>query len=229
MTHFRRYEFKKRRYCSTPAVANLHDFSDNFVEELKVSLRRLNSLRSNSILRRSVAISSYPDFAIPQNKIKLDGQDASRLVGTIPEEDVEEMRLINGIKKLAAASNQLNGEDAENNRPARKQGAKSKQADNGQPLMTNGGANAEAVARLDAEQDSVFKSANWLSDSELIFSLTNQVGGLVRALRVFQELNIGIKHVESRPSKRRESEFEIFVDIDCSDKDKMRKLVHHLR
>lgn len=38
MTHFRRYEFKKRRYCSQPAVAHyLHDFSDNFVEELKVS------------------------------------------------------------------------------------------------------------------------------------------------------------------------------------------------
>lgn len=42
MTHFRRYEFKKRRYCSTPAVANLHDFSDNFVEELKVSLININ-------------------------------------------------------------------------------------------------------------------------------------------------------------------------------------------
>lgn len=77
--------------------------------------------------------------------------------------------------------------------------------------------------------DSVFKSANWLSDSELIFSLTNQVGGLVRALRIFQELDIGIKHVESRKSRRRDSEFEIFVDIDCSDQEKMKKLVHHLR
>lgn len=79
------------------------------------------------------------------------------------------------------------------------------------------------------ESGSVFKSANWLSDSELIFSLTNQVGGLVRALRIFQELDIGIKHVESRKSRRRESEFEIFVDIDCSDAEKMKKLVHHLR
>lgn len=79
------------------------------------------------------------------------------------------------------------------------------------------------------KDSSIFKSANWLSDSELIFSLTNQVGGLVRALRIFQELDIGIKHVESRKSKRRESEFEIFVDIDCSDQEKMKKLVHHLR
>lgn len=90
--------------------------------------------------------------------------------------------------------------------------------------------------RSSARQDSTganggsgVKSAKWLSDSELIFSLTNQVGGLVRALRIFQELDIGIKHVESRKSKRRESEFEIFVDIDCSDSEKMRKLVHHLR
>lgn len=75
----------------------------------------------------------------------------------------------------------------------------------------------------------VFKSANWLSDSELVFSLTNQVGGLVRALRIFEELGIGIKHVESRKSKRRDSEFEIFVDIDCSDQAKMKKLVHHMR
>ena len=81
----------------------------------------------------------------------------------------------------------------------------------------------------DAANGAVFKSANWLSDNELIFSLSNQVGGLVRALRVFQELDIGVKHVESRKSKRRDSEFEIFVDIDCSDKEKMRKLVHHLR
>lgn len=82
---------------------------------------------------------------------------------------------------------------------------------------------------LNGGSSGVFKSANWLSESELIFSLSNQVGGLVRALRIFEELDIGIKHVESRKSKRRESEFEIFVDIDCNDQDKMKKLVHHLR
>lgn len=51
MTHFRRYEFKKRRYCSTPAVANLHDFSDNFVEELKVSFERKKSIDLDISLR----------------------------------------------------------------------------------------------------------------------------------------------------------------------------------
>lgn len=88
---------------------------------------------------------------------------------------------------------------------------------------------SETSGHFDSKNSSVFKSANWISDSELIFSLSNQVGGLVRALRIFQELDIGIKHVESRKSKRRSSEFEIFVDIDCSDQEKMKKLVHHLR
>lgn len=99
-------------------------------------------------------------------------------------------------------------------------------------MNINGGENLKPNSTKEEstrEASSFFKSANWLSDSELIFSLTNQVGGLVRALRIFQELDIGIKHVESRKSKRRDSEFEIFVDIDCSDQEKMKKLVHHLR
>jgi len=36
-------------------------------------------------------------------------------------------------------------------------------------------------------------------------------------------------HIESRRSKRRDSEFEIYVDIDCSDKEKMSMLLHLLR
>lgn len=95
------------------------------------------------------------------------------------------------------------------------------------PLCQQAG--LEKLSKTGNKNEAVFRSANWLSDSELIFSLSNQVGGLVRALRIFQELDIGIKHVESRKSRRHDSEFEIFVDIDCSDKEKMRKLVHHLR
>lgn len=145
------------------------------------------------------------------------------------------MKLINGIKQLGPAGSQTGGsieEETENERPKRKQSnpipASASERAKAQHQQSNGSVKSNAGGSEEPSA-SVFKSANWLSDSELIFSLTNQVGGLVRALRVFQELDIGIKHVESRPSKRRESEFEIFVDIDCSDKEKMRKLVHHLR
>ncbi|XP_054164639.1 tryptophan 5-hydroxylase 1-like, partial [Oppia nitens] len=68
-----------------------------------------------------------------------------------------------------------------------------------------------------------------VANNAVIFSLKNQVGGLVRALRVFQEMDINVKHIESRPSKRRDSEYEIFVDIDCNDQQLMTDLIHHLR
>lgn len=135
------------------------------------------------------------------------------------EESCEDVarELINGIDLAADET----CDDIENERPAKR----TIQGNLRQRSHTKSSTNGTGQQ----QDDSVFKSANWLSDSELIFSLTNQVGGLVRALRVFQELDIGIKHVESRKSKRRDSDFEIFVDIDCSDKEKMRKLVHHLR
>ncbi|XP_027743695.1 tryptophan 5-hydroxylase 1 isoform X2 [Empidonax traillii] len=48
----------------------------------------------------------------------------------------------------------------------------------------------------------------------IIFSLKNEVGGLVKALKLFQEKHVNLVHIESRKSKRRNSEFEIFVDCD---------------
>ncbi|KAF4798402.1 Tryptophan 5-hydroxylase 1 [Turdus rufiventris] len=50
----------------------------------------------------------------------------------------------------------------------------------------------------------------------IIFSLKNEVGGLVKALKLFQEKHVNLVHIESRKSKRRNSEFEIFVDCDTN-------------
>ncbi|XP_003476069.1 tryptophan 5-hydroxylase 2 [Cavia porcellus] len=49
----------------------------------------------------------------------------------------------------------------------------------------------------------------------VIFSLKNEVGGLVKALRLFQEKHVNMVHIESRRSRRRSSEVEIFVDCEC--------------
>lgn len=51
----------------------------------------------------------------------------------------------------------------------------------GNDISSNG-----SSRKQDTGSPSVFKSASWISDSELIFSLNNQVGALVRALRLFQ-------------------------------------------
>uniref|UniRef100_A0A3Q3H0B3 tryptophan 5-monooxygenase n=1 Tax=Kryptolebias marmoratus TaxID=37003 RepID=A0A3Q3H0B3_KRYMA len=62
----------------------------------------------------------------------------------------------------------------------------------------------------------------------VIFSLKNEVGGLVKALKLFQENHINLVHIESRKSKRRNSEFEIFVDCD-SDHEQLKEIIQLLR
>ncbi|MGH0136446.1 UNVERIFIED_CONTAM: hypothetical protein FKN15_049915 [Acipenser sinensis] len=53
----------------------------------------------------------------------------------------------------------------------------------------------------------------------VVFSLKNEVGCLVKALRIFQEKHVNLVHIESRKSKRRNSEVEIYADCDCSKKE----------
>ncbi|XP_061138353.1 tryptophan 5-hydroxylase 2 [Syngnathus typhle] len=53
----------------------------------------------------------------------------------------------------------------------------------------------------------------------VVFSLKNEVGCLVRALRLFQEKRVNLNHIESRPSKRVADQVEIFADCSCSKKD----------
>jgi len=52
----------------------------------------------------------------------------------------------------------------------------------------------------------------------VVFSLKNQIGGLARALKVFQENGVNVMHIESRKSKRKPSEHEIMVDVDCDNR-----------
>ncbi|KAK4008327.1 hypothetical protein OUZ56_013470 [Daphnia magna] len=62
----------------------------------------------------------------------------------------------------------------------------------------------------------------------MIFSLKNQPGGLARALKVFQAKRVNVVHIESRPSMRRNSQYEIMVDVQCND-DQMTDLIASLQ
>nr|KAF6343799.1 tryptophan hydroxylase 1 [Pipistrellus kuhlii] len=62
----------------------------------------------------------------------------------------------------------------------------------------------------------------------LIFSLKNEIGGLIKALKIFQEKHVNLLHIESRKSKRRNSEFEIFVDCDIN-REQLRDIFHLLK
>ncbi|CAG9863604.1 unnamed protein product [Phyllotreta striolata] len=52
----------------------------------------------------------------------------------------------------------------------------------------------------------------------IIFSLKNQVGGLVRALQAFQDLGINVQRIESRPSQTGENQADFLVDVECEPK-----------
>ncbi|XP_041986786.1 tryptophan 5-hydroxylase 1 [Aricia agestis] len=49
----------------------------------------------------------------------------------------------------------------------------------------------------------------------VIFTVKNQVGGLVRVLSVFQDLGINVLHIESRKSAMEASASDILVDVEC--------------
>ncbi|XP_070591718.1 tryptophan 5-hydroxylase 1 [Erythrolamprus reginae] len=66
------------------------------------------------------------------------------------------------------------------------------------------------------------------SRAAIIFSLKNEVGGLVKALKLFQEKHVNLVHIESRKSRRRNSEFEIFIDCD-SNKEQLDEIFHLLK
>ncbi|XP_056269538.1 tryptophan 5-hydroxylase 1-like isoform X1 [Pseudoliparis swirei] len=62
----------------------------------------------------------------------------------------------------------------------------------------------------------------------IVFSLKNEVGSLIRALRLFQEKHVNLVHIESRKSQRKNSDFEIFVDCD-TDHEQLKELTQLLR
>jgi tryptophan 5-monooxygenase len=164
MAHLRRFHYQ--RCCSTPAVASLPDFSDRYLEEIKV---RNRTFTASKFIQR---------FAAQKQK---------------------------KIRKFTGHDSQAKEADSKNS-------------------------STTCLAQAPpAPKPAAHSEATVVGDKAIVFSLKNQVGGLVRALRIFQEMGVDVKHIESRRSKRRENEFEIYVDIDCEDPIVMSQLVHHLR
>ncbi|XP_059468408.1 tryptophan 5-hydroxylase 1 [Neocloeon triangulifer] len=66
--------------------------------------------------------------------------------------------------------------------------------------------------------------------NSVVFSLNNQVGGLARALHVFEDLGVNVVHIESRPKESSSDgqQYEILVDVECDDR-RMEQLVTMLR
>uniref|UniRef100_A0A3B3U383 Tryptophan hydroxylase 1b n=1 Tax=Poecilia latipinna TaxID=48699 RepID=A0A3B3U383_9TELE len=78
------------------------------------------------------------------------------------------------------------------------------------------------LEKIHTEKESKYCSAT------IIFTLKNEVGGLIRALKLFQEKHVHLVHIESRKSKRRDSDFEIFINCD-SEHEQLKELTELLR
>ncbi|XP_066590183.1 tryptophan 5-hydroxylase 1 [Prorops nasuta] len=76
-------------------------------------------------------------------------------------------------------------------------------------------------------KDIAMVETNSENKNSVVFSLKNQVGGLARALQVFQDFGVNVVHIESRKSIRRGSEYEILVDVECDSK-RMEQLMRML-
>uniref|UniRef100_A0A3P9AZN7 tryptophan 5-monooxygenase n=1 Tax=Maylandia zebra TaxID=106582 RepID=A0A3P9AZN7_9CICH len=72
------------------------------------------------------------------------------------------------------------------------------------------------------------KNKEEFGSTTIIFTLKNEVGGLIKALKLFQEKHVNLIHIESRKSKRRNSDFEIFVDCH-TDHEQFKELTELLR
>uniref|UniRef100_UPI00398ECDE4 tryptophan 5-hydroxylase 2-like n=1 Tax=Pristiophorus japonicus TaxID=55135 RepID=UPI00398ECDE4 len=83
-------------------------------------------------------------------------------------------------------------------------------------------------SKYDEKKVSKENLKNEPSRISIMFALKNEVGGLVKALQIFQEKHINLDHIESRKSKRRDSEVEIFVDC-SSTKEDFNELIQLLR
>ncbi|XP_046327627.1 tryptophan 5-hydroxylase 1-like [Haliotis cracherodii] len=64
--------------------------------------------------------------------------------------------------------------------------------------------------------------------TSVVFSLRNQIGHLASALRIFQENNINVVHIESRKSRRADAEYDIYVDLE-TDTIRLEELVNRLK
>lgn len=62
----------------------------------------------------------------------------------------------------------------------------------------------------------------------LIFSLSEKVGALAEALKIFQEKGVNLAHIESRPSKKDAHDYEFYVDCDNT-KGSLNSLISELK
>lgn len=63
----------------------------------------------------------------------------------------------------------------------------------------------------------------------LVFGLKEKIGALADALKIFEENNVNLIHIESRLSKNDKGKYEFFVDCKSKDKDNLQSTIEKLK
>uniref|UniRef100_A0A9J7XSC1 Phenylalanine-4-hydroxylase n=1 Tax=Cyprinus carpio carpio TaxID=630221 RepID=A0A9J7XSC1_CYPCA len=77
--------------------------------------------------------------------------------------------------------------------------------------------------------DWIHKQRGVIQMVSCIFSLKQEVGALVKALRLFEDKGINLTHIESRPSRDNKEEYEFFISVDQASSKALDEVVDSLR
>ncbi|XP_055690545.1 tryptophan 5-hydroxylase 1 [Lutzomyia longipalpis] len=69
-----------------------------------------------------------------------------------------------------------------------------------------------------SRKETIGNSASPGDRTSIIFTLKNQVGGLARALQVFQEMGINVLHIELQNKDAAKEQADVLVDVECDSK-----------
>ncbi|XP_031555395.1 phenylalanine-4-hydroxylase-like isoform X2 [Actinia tenebrosa] len=83
-------------------------------------------------------------------------------------------------------------------------------------------------------EDEFGKTKKHAADAEppkttIVFTLDEKVGALVRALKLFEEHQVNMSHIESRPSKSSKTRYDFFVDCEGLNGNKLSQFVESLK
>ncbi|XP_022792215.1 phenylalanine-4-hydroxylase-like isoform X2 [Stylophora pistillata] len=87
---------------------------------------------------------------------------------------------------------------------------------------------------FDADEDTTNRKKHLAENDEkkhtsIVFSLKEEIGSLARALKLFEDHNVNMSHIESRPSKRSKSEYDFIVDCEELQGAKLEKFMDALK
>ncbi|KAG8439428.1 hypothetical protein GDO86_005585 [Hymenochirus boettgeri] len=91
---------------------------------------------------------------------------------------------------------------------------------NGETCKTIGGHTCDLDSKENNIEDNRFS---------LIFSLKEEVGALAKVLRIFEEKDVSLTHIESRPSRLNKDEYQFFINLDNKSTADLNDIVRSLR